>query len=100
MLTEEEGLDSTIGFVHWAEQPHRSDETDVIATLRRAGAIIYCKTTAPTSMMMIETNSLLFGRTLNPLNRDLSPGGSSGGEGALIALRGSVRLPAYLVRSG
>ena len=38
----------------------------------------------------IETNSNLFGLTVNPFNTDLSPGGSSGGEAALIALRGSI----------
>ncbi|RMJ17725.1 hypothetical protein CDV36_002602 [Fusarium kuroshium] len=31
----------------------------------------------------------IFGRTLNPWNTMLGPGGSSGGEGALIAFRGS-----------
>jgi len=36
-----------------------------------------------------ETFNLIFGRTLNPYNRSLTPGGSSGGEGALIALNGS-----------
>lgn len=38
----------------------------------------------------LETNSNLFGRTLNPFNILLTPGGSSGGEGALIACRGSL----------
>jgi amidase len=32
----------------------------------------------------------VFGRTLNPYNRKLTPGGSSGGEGALIGIRGSL----------
>lgn len=31
----------------------------------------------------------MYGRTLNPINRNLSPGGSSGGESALMALGGS-----------
>ena len=37
-----------------------------------------------------ETFNNVFGRTLNPHNRSLTSGGSSGGEGALIALHGSV----------
>ena len=32
---------------------------------------------------------MIFGRTVNPYNRNLTSGGSSGGEGALIALKGS-----------
>lgn len=40
-------------------------------------------------MMHLETDSNLYGVTTNPHNRHLTSGGSSGGEGALIALRGS-----------
>jgi amidase len=36
-----------------------------------------------------ETFNNIFGRTTNPHNRKLTSGGSSGGEGALIALKGS-----------
>lgn len=38
---------------------------------------------------MLESVSHIHGRTLNPANKLLSAGGSSGGEGALIASRGS-----------
>lgn len=69
------------------------------------GAIIYVKTSVPQSLMIGETINNIIGRTLNPYNRLLSPGGSSGGEAALIALHGSplgigtdiggsVRIPA------
>ena len=37
----------------------------------------------------MDTDNNLFGRTLNPWNTKLGAGGSSGGEGALVALRGS-----------
>lgn len=40
--------------------------------------------------MHLETSSNIYGVTLNPNNLALTPGGSSGGEAALIALRGSV----------
>lgn len=43
----------------------------------------------PQSIMHLETDSH-FGRVLNPYNINLSAGGSSGGESALIALRGSI----------
>jgi Asp-tRNA(Asn)/Glu-tRNA(Gln) amidotransferase A subunit family amidase len=41
-------------------------------------------------MMTADTDNPLFGRTLNPNNPSLTAGGSTGGEGALIALRGSL----------
>ena len=40
--------------------------------------------------MHLETSSNLYGETVNPFNRKLTAGGSSGGEGALIGLRGSL----------
>jgi amidase len=33
---------------------------------------------------------MVFGRTVNPVNRALTSGGSSGGEGALIRMKGSI----------
>lgn len=61
----------------------------MVAILRDLGAIFYCKTNQPQAIMHLETVSP-YGRTLNPYNINLSAGGSSGGEAALIALRGSV----------
>jgi amidase len=40
--------------------------------------------------MMYESINLVFGRNLNPYNRSLTSGGSSGGEAALLAMRGSA----------
>lgn len=37
-----------------------------------------------------DSHNHVFGRTLNPYRSNLNAGGSSGGEGALIAMRGSV----------
>ncbi|POS69796.1 hypothetical protein DHEL01_v211811 [Diaporthe helianthi] len=80
---------------HWSADGYiasrRIDEDDshLVAILRRLGAVFYCKTNQPQHIMHLETVSP-YGRTLNPYNINLSAGGSSGGEGALIALRGSV----------
>lgn len=41
------------------------------------------------AMMIAETVNNVFGRTVNPRNRKLTSGGSSGGESALIAFGGS-----------
>lgn len=40
--------------------------------------------------MTADSHNYIFGRTLNPHNLSVTAGGSSGGEGALSALRGSV----------
>ncbi|RFU78890.1 amidase [Trichoderma arundinaceum] len=63
----------------------------VVQIITRAGAIVHARTTEPQSMMQLECASNLYGVTTNPYSHILlSSGGSSGGEGALIALRGSV----------
>lgn len=55
-----------------------------------AGCVHFARTTQPQSIMHLETESNIYGRTVNPYNRELTPGGSSGGESALLGIRGSV----------
>jgi amidase len=82
------------------------DDSPVVANLREAGAIIIGRTNAPAFSMRIFSDNALHGRTLNPLDKAVTPGGSSGGAGAAIAtgigpiahgndIGGSVRIPAY-----
>ena len=82
----------------------RRDAT-VVERLRAAGAIPIAKTNLPDLLFSFETDNLIFGRTNNPYDLSRTPGGSSGGEGALIAAcgsplglgsdsAGSVRIPA------
>lgn len=61
----------------------------MVSMLREQGAVFYCKTNQPQLIMHLESTSH-YGRTLNPFNINLSSGGSSGGEGALIGMKGSV----------
>lgn len=77
---------TTYGFL----ETHRKDAYDnqMEAILRRAGAVFFCKTIQPQSIMHLESVSI-YGRVLNPYNINLSAGGSSGGEAALIAMNGS-----------
>jgi amidase len=42
------------------------------------------------TLMTADSENNVFGRTLNPNNINLTAGGSTGGEGALVALRGSI----------
>ena len=64
-------------------------ESHMVQDLRALGAVPYCKTSVPHSLMSGETVNNIIGYTWNPKNRNLTCGGSSGGEGALIGLRGS-----------
>jgi amidase len=83
-----QGLRCTTGFVsHW--DTICKDDAHILQVLRDAGAVFHARTTVPQTMMHLETDSNLYGVTTNPYNRNLTAGGSSGGEGALIALRGS-----------
>ncbi|CRG82703.1 Putative amidase C550,07 [Talaromyces islandicus] len=80
---------ATAGLIAWASEVSDEDAL-IVRTFREQGAIFYVKTTNPQTLMAIETDSNLFGRTLNPHNTNLTCGGSTGGEGALLAMRGSV----------
>ena len=61
----------------------------VVKRLRAAGAIVLGKTNCPEFGWAWESDNLIYGRTNNPYNLSLSPGGSSGGESALISAGGS-----------
>src|SRR5690349_1026865 len=81
-------------------------DAPAVARLKAAGAIILGKSNAAEMAMDYTADNPVFGRTNHPLNRDLTPGGSSGGEAVAIAthmspgglgsdLAGSVRIPAH-----
>ncbi|ORY63410.1 amidase [Pseudomassariella vexata] len=82
------GLDATVGFVSHIGDAAKSDSA-LAQLLAKAGAVFYVKTNVPTAMMIAESVNNVFGRTVSPLNRNLTSGGSSGGESALIAFKGS-----------
>jgi len=77
-----------------------------VARLKSAGAIILGKTNAAEMAMDYTADNPVFGRTNHPLDKTLTPGGSSGGEAAAIStfmspgglgsdLAGSIRIPAH-----
>ncbi|CAE6474661.1 unnamed protein product [Rhizoctonia solani] len=84
------GEDTATGFVAWAGRTIAEEDTAIVQILRTAGAVIYVKTTNPQSLFALETCSNIYGNTTNPYNRNLTCGGSSGGEGALIGSRASL----------
>ena len=76
------------GFVSWWDRKGE-DDAHVLKILWDAGCVFYARTTQPQTLMHLETSNNLYGATVNPFNTQLTSGGSSGGEGALVALRGS-----------
>ena len=76
------------GYVAWRNKT-ATDDARVLQILSRAGAVFHARTTQPQTLMHLETDSNLFGVTVNSYNTKLSAGGSSGGEGALIGVSGS-----------
>lgn len=96
------GFDACIGFSAWVGI--KQEDAVLVRLLRDAGAIPYVKTNVPVTMLSFECANDVFGATTNPHNAAYVPGGSSGGEAALIACggsrvgvgsdgAGSVRLP-------
>ncbi|CAI6097678.1 unnamed protein product [Clonostachys chloroleuca] len=92
------------GYTAWIDNVAKEDAL-ILRLLRQAGAVFHVRTNEPQSMMHIDCSNCIYGTTVNPHNRNLTPGGSSGGEGASIGLRcaalgigtdigGSVRVPA------
>ena len=81
-------------------------DAPIVARLRDAGAIIVGKANVPQALYLHETDNPVWGRTLHPTHADRGPGGSSGGDAALVAagcvplaigndLAGSIRQPAH-----
>ncbi|CAL1694527.1 unnamed protein product [Somion occarium] len=83
------GHDTATGYIAWAYKTVASKDAVAVDILKKAGAVLYVKTANPQTLLALETNNNIYGRTSNPFNRSLTPGGSSGGESALIALHGS-----------
>jgi amidase len=81
-------------------------DNPVVANLRKAGAVILGRTNTPAFSLRWFTDNSLHGRTLNPRDPSITPGGSSGGAAAAVVagigaighgtdIGGSVRYPAY-----
>ncbi|KAF4581708.1 hypothetical protein EYR40_002724 [Pleurotus pulmonarius] len=99
------GYDSTIGCSRNVGRP-APKSSPIVRLLQDAGALIHVKTSVPTCLLSLETESDLFGVTSNPYNPAFTCGASSGGGAALLAsggakidvgsdIGGSVRIPAH-----
>lgn len=93
-----EGVRSLAENVVHADSPH-------VGMLRHAGAIPIARANMPDFGLRFHTDNDLYGPTINPWNRSLTPGGSSGGDAVAVAtgmvplglgndFGGSIRYPA------
>jgi len=98
-----EGELTTLGTGGFDEPAARDSES--VAALRAAGAVVIGKTNLPELAICGFTESRTWGVTRNPWRPDRTPGGSSGGSGAAVAAgligaasatdgAGSIRIPA------
>jgi fatty acid amide hydrolase len=110
-LTLKESLDlrghpSTLGMPSRARLI-ASEDAAMVAVLREAGAVFLAKTNVSQALLFHESRNPLFGATNNPWDLARGPGGSSGGEAAIIAaggspvgvgtdIGGSIRGPAHV----
>ncbi|KAK9443549.1 general amidase [Metarhizium brunneum] len=85
------GCVSWVGTFEGAQGTGREfhDQSQLVEELHSLGAVLYCKTSGPQTLLLGETVNNIIDRTMNPVNRLLSCGSSSGGEGALLALGAS-----------
>lgn len=65
-------------------------DATAVARLRGAGAIVLGLTNVPELGRGAESNNSLYGRTNNPYDLTRTPGGSSGGSAALVAVGGAA----------
>ncbi|KAK7414574.1 hypothetical protein QQX98_006602 [Neonectria punicea] len=102
-----EGYDTTLGYVGRSFTPAGEDAV-LVKMLRSLGAVILAKSNLPQSIMWCETENPLWGLTTNPVHKGYTPGGSTGGEAALLACKasmlgwgtdigGSIRIPAHMM---
>ena len=84
------GSHATCGLRALYAQGKAEEDGELVRALRATGAIPFVKTNVPQLLMSNESYNTVYGRTTHPLDPSRSPGGSSGGEAALLALRGAV----------
>ncbi len=103
-LEPTEGLLTTWGSAIFRDHVPQED-IELVARLRRAGAIVAGKTNVPEMGAGANSRNEVWGATGNPFNPNLNAGGSSGGSAAALACDmlpvctgsdtgGSLRIPA------
>ncbi|XP_014467904.1 PREDICTED: fatty-acid amide hydrolase 2-like [Dinoponera quadriceps] len=102
---EAKGMIHSMGIIRRRNIRSEKDAT-VVGYLKDAGGILIAKTNVPELNLWVESRNKVYGQTNNPYNTTRTVGGSSGGEGAIIAacgaaisiasdIGGSTRIPAF-----
>ncbi len=102
--TQAAGLPQTAGIPAFKDHVPTSDGL-IAASVFEAGAALLGKTNIPLALSDWQADSPVYGRTNNPWDRSRTPGGSTGGGGAALAvgmtplevgsdIGGSIRVPA------
>ncbi|OKL56486.1 hypothetical protein UA08_08361 [Talaromyces atroroseus] len=84
-----QGQPTTVGLVSWLPYIATKNAT-ITDSIIAAGGILLAKTSTSQACLMVESINNIFGTVRNPYNPQLSAGGSSGGEAALVAAKGSI----------
>jgi amidase len=91
----------------FAREGFRPDrDATVVARVREAGGVLLGKSNVPEYISSFETDNMIYGRTNNPYDLERTPGGSSGGEAAILGADasplgigsdggGSIRVPSH-----
>ena len=125
-LDDVKGYDTTNGSSRWCNVPRGRDsdvrtftprtvsDSDItgplhlqlVTFIREAGGIPFVKTNVPQTLLSFECANPVWGVSENPYSPNHTPGGSSGGEAAILAMDGaalgwgsdiggSLRIPAH-----
>jgi amidase len=97
------GIRSTGGAIELSDHVPEADAT-VVERIRHAGGVVFAKTNVPRWSGDYQTTNEMFGTTNNPWDLARTPGGSSGGPAAAVAMGftsfeigtdigGSIRVP-------
>lgn len=100
------GMPNTSGLVSRVPLGPAQEDATAVIRLKRAGVVPLGVTNISELCMWLESNNKVYGRTNNPYDTARIVGGSSGGEGAIVAaggspfglgsdIGGSIRLPAF-----
>jgi amidase len=98
------GMRTTVGVLDFAEF-RAADDGWIARAVLGAGAVLLGKTNVAPMLADWQSTNPIYGRTVNPWNPDLTPGGSTGGGAAAVAaglsplefgsdIGGSIRVPA------